>query len=327
MTRRSMTLTQRLALLAAATAALAPSTARSDGTPVATCSDNYTRAQILRNEHKLLQARDALRVCAQTSCKDFIVKDCTTWLDQVQAGLPSVVPVATDEAGNDVANVRVSMDGVILLQKIEGSSVEVNPGPHTFTFESSGGTRVDRQVVVSEGEKNKRISVSVARVGAPAAAPVSTSPPAPTPASPPVPTPASPPEPTVSAAPLPAAASAATAPSSSDASSGPPWKTIGLVTGGVGVVGLAIGTVFGLQASSEKNGAGCNSNSHCPDAAAAGKLQDAKNSADLSTVFFVVGGVLGAGGLAMWIFAPSSGVQASPSVGKSFAGVELKGSW
>jgi hypothetical protein len=315
MTRSSVT--RRLALLAAATAALTPSTARSDGTPTATCSDNYTHAQILRNEHKLLQARDALRVCAQTSCKDFIVKDCTTWLDQVQASLPSVVPVATDEAGNDVANVRVSMDGALLLQKIEGSSVEVNPGSHTFTFEAAGGTRVDKQVVVSEGEKNKRISVSVARVGAQAAAPVSTTPPAPMPAS----SPAS----TVSAAP--ATGFSATAPSSSDTSSGPLWKTIGLVTGGIGVVGLAIGTVFGLQASSEKNGAGCDSNSHCPNAAAASKLKDAKNAADLSTVFFVIGGVLGAGGLAMWIFAPSSSVQASPSVGKSFAGVELKGSW
>jgi hypothetical protein len=311
-------MTRSFWLLAAATAALTPSTARSDGTPIATCSDNYTHAQILRNEHKLLQARDALRVCAQTSCKDFIVKDCTMWLDQVQASLPSVVPVATDEAGNDVANVRVSMDGVILLQKIEGSSVEVNPGSHTFTFEAAGGTRIDKQIVVSEGEKNKRIAVSVARVGAQPAAPISTSPAAPAPAS------SLPP--TVSA-PLPATGPAATAPASSDTSSGPPWRTIGLVTGGVGVVGLAIGTVFGLQASSEKSGAGCDSNSHCPDAAAAGKLQDAKNAADLSTVFFVVGGVLGAGGLAMWIFAPSSSVQASPSVGSRFTGVELKGSW
>lgn len=308
-----MSKSRTIALLLVAAASLKPSMARSDGTPSATCSDSYTHAQILRNEHKLLQARDALRVCAQTSCKDFIVKDCTTWLDQVQASLPSVVPVATDEAGNDVANVRVSMDGVVLLQRIEGSSVEVNPGSHTFTFESAGGARVDKQVVVSEGEKNKRIAVSVARGAAPLAPPSTI---APAPALP------------VSAASTPAALPpVAATPSLSGSSSGPPWKTIGLVTGGVGVVGLVIGTVFGLQASSEKNAAGCDSNSHCPDAAAAGKLQDAKNAADLSTAFFVVGGVLGAGGLAMWIFAPSSSVQASPSVGKNFAGFELKGSW
>ena len=303
---------RRLAVLTVAAAGLVPWVAWADGSTAATCSDAYTSAQTLRNEHKLVQARDALRACAQTTCKEFIVKDCTAWLDQVQASIPSIVPVATDAAGNDIGNVRVSMDGAVLLEKIEGRSVEVNPGLHTFTFETPGGSPVERQVVVAEGEKNKRIAVPIAGPVPAPATPVSTSAPSAS-ASVVTPSQASP----VGRSPAPDEAGTSSA----------PWKTIGLVTAGGGVVGIAVGSGFGIDASNKKSSAGCNSNSYCPSAAAAGTLRGAKSSADLSTVFFVVGGLLGAGGIALWALAPSSTVQASPNVGAGLVGLDFKGSW
>jgi hypothetical protein len=135
------------------------------------CSDAYSSAQELRTKRKLLGAREALRICSQATCPSFIVKDCTTWLDEVQASLPSVVPVATDAAGNDLAGVRVSMDGAVLFESSDGRSVDVDPGKHSFTFEFNGpqteeAPAVVKHVVVAEGEKNKRISAVLRKAGA-----------------------------------------------------------------------------------------------------------------------------------------------------------------
>lgn len=144
--------------------------------PPNACADAYAHAQELRSKRQLLGARNALRVCAQQTCPSFIVKDCTTWLDEVQASLPSVVPVATDGAGNDLVGVKVSMDGQVLFESSDGRSVEVDPGRHSFTFELGAGAAegtppVVKQVVVAEGEKNKRIAVVLRRPGAAQATP------------------------------------------------------------------------------------------------------------------------------------------------------------
>lgn len=266
-------------LFLATVVVLVPCIAQADESP--SCPDAYTRAQTLRNDHKLLDARAALRICVQPTCKDFIVKGCTTWLAQVEASMPSVVPVATDASGNDLPGVKVSMDGAPLLEKIDGRSVDVDPGTHTFAFEASDGTKGEKQVVVAEGEKGKRIAVTLGS-------------PAPTPA-------------------------AATAREPVTTSSGPPWKTIGLVTAGVGVVGLAVGSVFGAMAAG-----GC-SNSVCATQADKNK---AGTNADLSTGFFVAGGVLAASGVTMWLLAPKkSSMQVSPSAMNGGAGFVVKGVW
>jgi hypothetical protein len=164
---------KRCALLVVAAILFVASVAVADGPSPNACSDAYTRAQILRNDRKLMQARDALRLCSQPTCKDFIVKDCTTWLDQVQTSLPTIVPIATDEAGNNLALVRLTMDGKALADKLDGRSFEVDPGSHSFTFETTDGTPRASQrlvVLVAEGEKNKRVAVALARPGVAATA-------------------------------------------------------------------------------------------------------------------------------------------------------------
>ncbi len=82
------------------------------------CADAYSRAQELRTKRKLIGAREALRICSQTTCPAFIVKDCTTWLDEVQSSLPSVVPPSPRMARGTISarRVRVSMDGQVLLE-------------------------------------------------------------------------------------------------------------------------------------------------------------------------------------------------------------------
>lgn len=270
------------------------SQARADDKNAATCSETYVRAQTLRNEHKLIEARETLRACVRSACKAFVVRDCATWLDQVQSSLPTVVPVAIDGAGNDLGGVKVSMDGRVLLERIDGRSVEVDPGPHTFSFEGPDG-HLDKQVIVAEGEKGKRIAVLL---GKPAPAPV----------------------------PIEAGAGTADLPPVAQSGMGP-WKTVGLVTLGAGVVGAGIGAFFGLRAVSDKNDANCDANSVCPSPAAANTLSDAQHEGTLATVFLVSGGILAAGGVTLFILAPARPVRATPNLGRGELGFTLRGDW
>jgi hypothetical protein len=297
------------ALFAGITVVLTATGALADGPVGMSCGDAYTNAQTMRNARKLVQARDALRICAQPTCKDFIVKDCVDWLDQVQQSLPSVVPVATDPQGNSLFNVKVTVDGAPFLEKIEGRSVEIDPGPHTFAFEASDGTKTEKQVLVTEGEHDKRIAVTL---GAPA------------------PSSGAAPGPTAGAAPGPAASTSSgeAAPVVVDASGGGlQWKAIGLANAGVGVAALAVGGVFGAIAINKKNTSGCTSSGKCPTPDDVQTWRDAGTAASTSTIFFVAGGVFAAGGLAMWLLAPKSHVQAAPAVGTNGGGLIVRGSW
>ena len=107
----------------------------------------------------------------------------------------------------------------------------------------------------------------------------------------------------------------------------PPWKPVGLAAAGVGVVGLGIGIAFGVVASDKKSNAGCDSNSVCPTDSAASALRDAKSAANVSTAFFVVGAVLAAAGLSLWLFAPGGSVQAAATADPQGAGFALRGAF
>lgn len=275
--------------------------ARADKLTGAVCGDAYARAQQLRNDRKLLQARDALRICAQPTCKDFIIKDCTSWLDQVQASLPTVVPVAADETGTPLAGVKVSMDGQVLLEKVEGRSVEVDPGAHTFTFERPDGTKMDKAVIVPEGERDRRVLATFPSPRAPS---------------------------TATMGPPPVGSPSLSTSSAGDerARGGFPWRTAGLVTAGVGVAAIGVGTLFGVEAMSKKSDAGCNADSQCQSEVAATKLRDAQSAGNAATVFFVVGGVLTAGGIVIWSVSPRH-VTVAPSVGRGSAGLAVGGAF
>jgi hypothetical protein len=152
----------RIVTFAGAFAALAASsllafTALADDKQV--CSDAYSKAQTFRDAHKLVVAREQLRICARAECPGFIAKDCAGWLKDVEPRIPSVVFVAKNAAGSDVADVKVTMDGAPLVTKLDGLAVDIDPGAHTFDFEAPDG-RAEEKAVVTEGAKAQRISVT-----------------------------------------------------------------------------------------------------------------------------------------------------------------------
>ena len=94
------------------------------------------------------------------------------------------------------------------------------------------------------------------------------------------------------------------APGSSRSSSSP-LRTAALISGGAGLVGLAVGGFFGLQAKSKQDDADCPGNV-CKDEASASTLRSANDAATLSTIAFVAGGALVAGGITLWLVGSSS---------------------
>jgi hypothetical protein len=84
--------------------------------------------------------------------------------------LPTVVFGAHDKQNRDLFDVEVSMDGEPLVKKLDGKSVTVDPGKHTFRFETAGLPPVEEVALIKEGERARVINVTFGG-GAPTAPP------------------------------------------------------------------------------------------------------------------------------------------------------------
>ena len=105
-------------------------------------------------------------------------------------------------------------------------------------------------------------------------------------------------------------------------------KTVALVAGGIGVVGIAVGAVSGIIAVSKRSSAQseCPSDVYafrCPTESGTAAWNSATTAGNVSTVSFIAGGVLVAGAAVLWFTAPSSRVRA----GASLSGVRVEGSF
>jgi hypothetical protein len=125
------------------------------------CIDANTKAQSLRRSGKLVATRAQLAICADPHCPAMVRDDCTQRLDDLERIQPTIVFDAKDGAGNDLSDVRVSMDGKPLVGRLDGTAVAVDPGPHAFTFEVSGQPSVTKGFVLKEGEKLRRERVVI----------------------------------------------------------------------------------------------------------------------------------------------------------------------
>jgi hypothetical protein len=264
----------------------------------AACLQAASSGQTLRDAHKLAEARDQFRVCAGALCPSIVQTQCVTWLADVERALPTIVVTAKDGAGADLFDVRVSVDGAPLTTKLDGAAVPLNPGPHAFHLELADGTSADKQVMVREGEKDQSVAVVLKPAGA-LEAPQVQPPSAPATALLPAPPPAD---------------------ATSRGLGG--LRIAALVVGGAGVVGVGVGSYFGLVAMSKKR----DSDAQCPGGATGpcsgsgvSSSKDAESAGNASTIAFAVGLAALAGGAVLWFVAPSSPRTAGVSVGAGLA--------
>lgn len=126
----------------------------------AVCAEAYRDAQVHRKDGRLRSARELLLLCASDQCPSVMQPDCTRWLTEVEAALPSVTFAAIGGDGADVTDVRVSIDGEVLAETLDGKSVPLDPGSHTVRFEREGEPVIEQTIIVREGEKARVVSAS-----------------------------------------------------------------------------------------------------------------------------------------------------------------------
>jgi hypothetical protein len=154
------------AVIAVSGTVAAQSPSRSD---VDECLDAHERAQVQRKSGKLLEARQSLRACVNASCPALVQQDCGPWLAEIEANIPTVVFEASDD-GEPVLDVRITVDGQEFARRLEGQTLALDPGVHSFRFERPSRPPIEQRLAVSPGEKNRLIVIafkSPPRVGVP----------------------------------------------------------------------------------------------------------------------------------------------------------------
>jgi hypothetical protein len=124
------------------------------------CIRAVEHAQNARIDGKLREAREGFVTCARPVCPEAIRQDCTRWVTDVDASLPSVVFQAVWVDGHDATGMRVLVDGKLLADTEPGRAVVLDPGEHTFRFEVAGAAPVEARNVIREGEKNRVVRVT-----------------------------------------------------------------------------------------------------------------------------------------------------------------------
>ncbi|MGO9710319.1 MAG: hypothetical protein ACLQBL_15740 [Polyangiaceae bacterium] len=264
------------------------------------CVQANEAAQSLRQSGKLHDARAQLLVCVATSCPAPVRSDCAERLKEVDKTMPTIIFDVKDKDGIALTAVAVASDGAPLVARLDGTALPVDPGEHVFRFSSEGLPPLERKLVIREGEKDRHepIALSAASLAEPPAAPVPSS---------------------------------TTHSSSQGSSTSSTQRTIGLATGGVGIVAVVVGAVLGLVAKSTYN----NAISYCPSGppspcSSQGVRESgtAHDQATASTVAFVAGAALLAGGTAIYLTAPrDGGVSVGPTAFVGGAGLGLRGTW
>ncbi len=145
-----------LALLAVSVGSTA--TAQAAAPSKQACFASHGKSQELRLDSKLIEARAELRVCSDGACPSALQTDCANWLAEVQQGVPSVVLLAEADSG-DAVNVKVTVDGNLLTEKIGDETYEFNPGAHVFRFELGDYPPIEQTVVLRQDEKRRVIRV------------------------------------------------------------------------------------------------------------------------------------------------------------------------
>lgn len=216
------------------------------------------------------------------------------------------IAVATD---SDVPGLQVRRDGVPVGHSDLGAALPVDPGTHVVEASAPKKKAWSGKVEVAAKHTDARVTVSL--IDEVEAAPL------PPPASAQISAP-------VQASPAPPA----------ETSAGSTQKTVAIVIGGVGVAGLAIGTVFGLQAKSKNDEAlqsqNCRTSKLCGPTGLS-LTDDAKGAATASTIAFAVGGVAVATGVVLLLTAPhasrATGIRATPVIAGSYGGLAMDAVW
>jgi hypothetical protein len=241
--------------------------------------------------------RDAIPLARAAGSK--VRLDLATQRASALASRLSTLTIRVPSNATDSATIEIRRDGVPVQPAELGSAIPVDPGPHTIEASAPGKQAWSSTIQV--GAESSKLSVEV-----PALSAADTKAPAATPA------------------PAPIIADTSPAP----AHAGSPQRTIGIGVAALGVVGVGLGTLFGLEAKAKWQDA----KSHCssyPDGCSppsASLQSSASSKATVSTVAFIAGGVALGVGAVVWLTA-DTGKKEGVALGFGPGAAFLRGSF
>jgi hypothetical protein len=259
---------------------------------------------------RIRRVAGAAMVAAAASCPVDVRNECVRKVADVNRSIPTIVFEAKDAGGNDLVAVRVTMDGTPLVERLEGTAVSIDPGEHSFTFQTADKVPVQRVFILREGEKERRERV-VFGEAKPAAAP-------------------SP------AAPLPGA-SASPSPEPAARSGGDSTRrVVGFVLGAAGLAGVGIAVYEQVTALNRQSDSESAASSADPNVQATTKTLH--HQAIEAQTYAIVSGALGVAAIGVGVvliatsFGSSSPKPAAawtlvPTIGPTGAGLSLARRW
>jgi hypothetical protein len=143
--------------------ALLPSVS-AQASSVDTCLAAHEQAQTARHAGQLLQAHKASLSCAQASCPKPVRAECTSWYEELDRTVPSLVFAVRSRGAGDLADVRVYANGKLLTERTDGRALSLDPGAYTLRFEAAGHQPSEEQVVVRVGEQNRVLHSELTRL-------------------------------------------------------------------------------------------------------------------------------------------------------------------
>jgi hypothetical protein len=229
--------------------------------------------------------------------------------ERVQALEPKLsrLTITVVDATAKLNGLVIQRDGGAVSSGVWGTGVPVDPGEHTIEASAPGKRAWTTHVNIGATADAQTIEVPLLE-DAPQEQAVAA-------------------QANVAPAPVPADAGAAT--------EGPPLRLIGLVTGGVGVIGLGLSAYFGLHAKSLYNDS--NSDGHCDpsgecDSVGLEKRESAVSASTAATVSLLAGGILTVTGVTLFfVGAPkekrteAARVEAIPAVAPGVATMVVRG--
>ena len=119
-----------------------------------TCAASYESAQLYRHQQKLRKAREQLAICAHSTCPSVVSADCTAWLKEVDAAIPTMLFRVRDERGRVVPDFRVVVDGELVARDAD-SPFPFDPGPHLVRIEAEALAPLEQNIVIRAGERGR----------------------------------------------------------------------------------------------------------------------------------------------------------------------------
>jgi serine/threonine-protein kinase len=212
---------------------------------------------------------------------------------------PRLIRITIRVTSDKIAGLEVHRDGTIVRPAEWGTAVAVDPGSHVIAATAPGHKAW--QATVNLRDKSETVIVPELEVLPPAKAAKA--------------------DETKEGATTKEARGPA---DSAETNAGQTQRTVALIAGGVGVVGVAVGTVFGLRSkSAHEDAAAYCSGTVCTDPRGIELSNKARSSGNVSTAAFIVGGVGLAAASVLWFTAPHSKVE----VGLGIGTMQVAGTW